>query len=258
MEILQVEKENIRNMIPFWADSTETLIWSALQNCMGTIWTDSLEKPTASRIITNDFCFYAGEPNRLLVSRKPASYHSDFIIMVPENEDWADMIERQFGDGAKRVSRYSIRKELEIFDLPYLSGLIAKLDTKYELKRIDKPLYQQIMNTPWAVDLCCHFPDYDSFEAHGLGMVITENGVVVAGASSYSYYLQGIEIEIDTRDDYRRQGLATVCGASIITECLKKGLYPSWDAQNKWSVSLAEKLGYHFDHEYTAYEITNF
>lgn len=25
--------------------------------------------------------------------------------------------------------------------------------------------------------------------------------------------------------------------------------------QNKWSVALAEKLGYHFDHEYVAYEI---
>ncbi|MGB4661891.1 MAG: GNAT family N-acetyltransferase, partial [Mobilitalea sp.] len=28
--------------------------------------------------------------------------------------------------------------------------------------------------------------------------------------------------------------------------------------QNKWSVALAEKLGYHFDHEYTAYEIRGY
>ena len=67
---------------------------------------------------------------------------------------------------------------------------------------------------------------------------------------------EGIEIEIDTREDHRRKGLAYACGAKLILECLKRGLYPSWDAQNKWSVALAEKLGYHFDHEYTAYEIT--
>ena len=258
MELVQFTHYDIKKIIPFWADSTDTLVWSALQGCMGTVWADDEEKPTASRIITNDFCFFTGEPHRLLVSRKPADYKSDFIIMVPENEDWADMIERQYGDGAKRVSRYAIRKEPEIFELPYLSRIIAGLNSKYQLHSIDEPLYHQIMNTLWAVDLCCNFPDYNSYAAHGVGMVITDNGVVVAGASTYSYYLQGIEIEIDTREDYRRLGLATVCGAALITECLKRGLYPSWDAQNKWSVSLAEKLGYHYDHEYTAYEITNF
>ena len=34
------------------------------------------------------------------------------------------------------------------------------------------------------------------------------------------------------------------------------GIYPSWDAQNMNSVRLAEKLGYEFDHEYTAYEVS--
>jgi len=32
--------------------------------------------------------------------------------------------------------------------------------------------------------------------------------------------------------------------------------YPSWDAQNMISVHLAEKLGYEYDHEYTAYEVS--
>ena len=65
-------------------------------------------------------------------------------------------------------------------------------------------------------------------------------------------------IEIETREDYRRKGLAYICGAKLILECLKREWYPSWDAQNKWSVSLAEKLGYHFAYEYTAYEVTYF
>ena len=30
----------------------------------------------------------------------------------------------------------------------------------------------------------------------------------------------------------------------------------SWDAQNKWSLALAEKLGYHFSHEYVAYNVS--
>ncbi|MGN1373208.1 MAG: GNAT family N-acetyltransferase [Candidatus Coproplasma sp.] len=43
--------------------------------------------------------------------------------------------------------------------------------------------------------------------------------------------------------------------AALIEECLKEGPYPSWDAQNMNSVRLAEKLGYEFDREYTAYEV---
>lgn len=81
------------------------------------------------------------------------------------------------------------------------------------------------------------------------------NEEIVAGASSYSSYKEGIEIEVDTKEEYRRKGLATVCSARLILECLDKGLYPSWDAQNKWSVALAEKLGYHYSHTYTAYEM---
>ncbi|MCR5466821.1 MAG: GNAT family N-acetyltransferase [Lachnospiraceae bacterium] len=42
---------------------------------------------------------------------------------------------------------------------------------------------------------------------------------------------------------------------ALILRCLAEGLYPSWDAQNRISVHLAEKLGYEFDHEYTAYEM---
>ena len=81
---------------------------------------------------------------------------------------------------------------------------------------------------------------------------------LVCGASSYTVYNKGIEIEIDTKEGYRRKGLALVCASKIILECLSRELYPSWDAANRESVALAEKLGYHFDNEYVTYAITDF
>ena len=110
----------------------------------------------------------------------------------------------------------------------------------------------------WANDLISQYKDYNTYKALGLGVVVLKDGELVAGASSYSTYNEGIEIEIDTREDHRRKGLAYACGAKLILECLKRGLYPSWDAQNKSSVALAEKLGYHFSHEYIAYEIVGY
>ena len=67
--------------------------------------------------------------------------------------------------------------------------------------------------------------------------------------------LREIEIEVDMIEPERRKHLATVACSVLILECLKEGLYPSWDAQNINSVHLAEKLDYEFDHEYVAYEV---
>ena len=88
-------------------------------------------------------------------------------------------------------------------------------------------------------------------------MVILKDGRIVSGASSYTRYKEGIEIEVDTVKEERRKHLALVVCSALIVRCLEEGLYPSWDAQNMDSVHLAEKLGYEFDHEYIAYEVAS-
>ena len=93
------------------------------------------------------------------------------------------------------------------------------------------------------------------YKQYGIGYVVLYEDEIVAGASSYSTYKEGIEIEIDTKNEYRQKGLASVIGAKLILECLDRGLYPSWDAHTKISLKLAEKLGYHLDYEYSAYEV---
>ena len=145
-----------------------------------------------------------------------------------------------------------------MFDTEQLEKAVANLPVGYELKMIEKPEYDMCQNNGWAADLVSQYKDYNTYKELGLGVVVLKDGELVAGASSYSTYDKGIEIEIDTREDHRRKGLAYACGARLILECLKKDLYPSWDAQNKWSVALAEKLGYSFSHEYVAYEIRGY
>lgn len=65
----------------------------------------------------------------------------------------------------------------------------------------------------WSADLVSQFPDYDDFCRLGIGVVICKDHTLVSGASSYSRYQEGIEIEIDTKEEYRRKGLAYICGA---------------------------------------------
>lgn len=233
----------------------ETLIWSCLQGIMGKIYVTSLDSPVSAMAIIGDFIFYAGKPDKELVSYKPGWCKQDFIIMVPQNDHWESLIEQNYGEKAKAVVRYAFKKEMGIFDQEKLQQVVSALSDEYALCLIDEKFYEMCKSEQWSSDLVSQFKNYNEYKESGLGVVIVRNGTIVAGASSYSRYREGIEIEIDTKEEYRRKGFAYICGAKLILECLKRNLYPSWDAQNKWSVSLAEKLGYHFSHEYQAYEI---
>ncbi len=246
------DTEKVSRIFEGW---DETLIWSCLQGIMGNIYVTDREHPASAMAILGDFAFFAGEPDQELVSYKPEWCKQEFMIMIPQNKDWAHFIERQYGEKAKAVVRYAIAKEPWIFDREKLKQMTAVLPADYELCMINSRLYEKCREENWSRDLVSQFVDYEKYKELGLGVVILYDGVIVAGASSYSRYREGIEIEIDTREDYRRKGLATVCGAKLILECLERKLYPSWDAQNKHSVALAQKLGYHFSHEYKAYEI---
>jgi len=233
----------------------ETLIWSCLQKIMGDMYADDLEEPQSAMAILGDFCFFAGLPNEELVLYKSEGCMQNFMIMIPQNTQWAELIKYNYGDKAKKVTRYSIKKEKGIFDKHKLQSIVGSLSPQYSIKMIDKDIFDLCKENDWSKDLVSQYVDFEMYKNLGIGVAILNKGTLVSGASSYSRYQEGIEIEIDTKEEFRRQGLACVCGAKLILECLELDLYPSWDAQNKWSVALAEKLGYHYDHEYFAYEI---
>lgn len=232
----------------------ETLIWSCLQGVMGRIYADSQEEPASAMALLGDFCFFAGKPDKELVLYEPPYDKGGAVIMVPQDESWGALIEECYGAEAKKTVRYAVRKEPDVFDRERLKTVVERLPAGYTLKMIDERLFRRCMETDWCRDFTAQYDDYAMFQEYGLGVVIMKDGQIVSGASSYSGYAGGIEVEIDTREGHRRRGFAYICGAKLILECLKRGWYPSWDAQNLWSAALAEKLGYHLDREYVVYE----
>lgn len=231
----------------------ETMIYSYLQGCMGECYVDNQENPQSAQILIADFYFYAGVPCIELVK----NIKSDFVIMVPQNEAWSLLIKDVYGMNATHHQRYATLKEKDIFDVEYLQSLVTGLDGQYKLKMIDQECYHKIIASSYEPfhDLCSQFKTYDVYQKYGLGCVIMKNQEIISGASSYTYYLEGIEIEVDTHPNYQGKGLAKICAAKLILECLKRNIYPSWDAHNQTSLALARKLGYQFDHSYIVYEI---
>ena len=225
---------------------------------MGNAWADDIQNPKSAQIITGDFCFFAGAPNVELVKNIPECFPSKCILMAVQNDEWGNLIEQEYKTNCQKFMRYAIKKECDIFDTEKLHSFIEKLPLEYSVRKIDEEIYKRIQQEKWSLDFCSQFPTYKDFEIFGLGFVALHHDKLVSGASSYTVYDKGIEIEIDTIVDYRRKGLALVCASKLILECLDRGLYPSWDAANRASVALAEKLGYHFEKEYVTYAITDF
>jgi len=229
----------------------ETLIYSALQKVMGKVFVTDLENPKSAFAFTGVFGFYAGEPDEELVRNKPAG----FVIMVPHNDAWAKLIEDVYPD-ARKVTRYAIKKDTK-FDVEALKKNLELLPEGYELKNIDDKLYDMCWENPVTAEFVAVFGSKERYLELGRGVMILKDGKFVSGASSYTRYNEGIEIEVDTIESERRKHLALVSCSALILRCLEEGLYPSWDAHNMMSVGMAEKLGYEFSHEYIAYEVAS-
>lgn len=125
----------------------------------------------------------------------------------------------------------------------------------YHIHTIDERIYETCLKEDFTKDFVSAFDNKEDYLTKGRGIVIMKDDEIVAGASSYTRYKEGIEMEVDTKMEERRKNLALVASVKLILDCLEEGLYPSWDAQNKISLHLAEKFGYIFSHEYCAYEI---
>ena len=250
------EVKDRQSIAPLFAGWEETFIWSYLQGCMGRAYASGDSPVESALILTGDFCCLAGRACRELLEDQQIWEGKGFIILVPQSEAWSELIEKCLGSCAVRRERYALKKEGDLFDREKLFNIVNGIREPYEIRMIDEEIFHEALASGWAQDLCSQFEDYDDYKRRGLGAAVLKHGELVSGASSYIVYREGIEIEIDTREDERRKGLALACGAKLILECLERGLYPSWDAHNLGSLRLAEKLGYHFDKAYPAYEVS--
>lgn len=247
----------MEQIAPLFSGIEETMIWSCLQGVMGDAWADRNNRPSAARIFIGGFLFFAGDSNaegaEELVKDLPP-FSRPWRLLVPPNEDWGDLIEAVYQDKARRTTRYAFYKDTA-FDRAHLEKLRSSLPEDYKIVPFDAEIYHSSLSEPWSQDFCPHFADAEDFLARGIGSAVLHGCEMVGGASSYTIYNGGIEIEIDVREDHRHKGLGTACASDLILRCLDKGIYPSWDAANLISVALAKKLGYRLKGAYPAYNV---
>lgn len=251
--------QNRERLAPLFFGTQNTMVLTCLQGHMGRAFADSADSPACAKILVGDFCLFAGDPgNRAaleLVRHIPEEFSSPQLLAIPPTKRWGALIEQEYDGRLERLTRYAIKKEPDAFDPEQLSQFAARLPQGFSIVQIDRRLAMQCMEQDFSRDFCSQFDSPEDFVRRGLGYCALFDGRIVAGASSYTIFDGGIEIEVDTHPAFRRRGLAAACAAALILECLDRGWYPSWDAANLSSVALSEKLGYHLDYAYPAYAI---
>ena len=248
----------LRRAAPLFDGWQETAVWSALQQEMGCVWTLS-DLPRAALCESADFLFLAGEAQEAETEQILRVWQQEragkFAILIPRDPVCAALIESIFGAAAKPEKRFAFQKGGESFDRIALEQLAAKRPADVQLRPFDRELYAAALQADWSRDFVSQFRDAEDYLKRGIGVVALRGGRMVGGASSYTVYRGGIEVQIETHSDHRRQGIAAACGAQLILNCMDRGLYPSWDAANEVSAHLARKLGYRDAGPYACWEL---
>lgn len=227
----------------YFPDTRDTLISACLEGHMGR----GVLGDGWGLLLAGDFAFLAGAPAvealQWLSDNKPG------YLILSGSAEWL-----RLAAGFRTAcssTRYAFESE-PAWNVEQLQKYAATLPEGITLAAMNESLFAKCRQIGELYDLCSAFSDINDFNAHGAGILAVHDGHPVAGASAYAWDSRGIEVEIDTLPDYRRQGLATACGAALVLTCMEKGLRVHWDAANETSLRLARRLGFG---EPTPYEV---
>lgn len=239
---------------PLFDNFYDSMLFSYFDGIFGAAYCDNLEFPKCAVIASGDFYFLAGEISCCEEIMKIIG-NNRWAVIVPDKTEWLESLNK-CGKQLEIVSRYHTCPPEENFDLEKLQKRYNKifLHKNMLLEEINETYYYKALKNEWSQSFVCNYENYEDFKQHGFGFVVTQNGEILSGTSTYSYYNGGVEIEVSTDYPYRLQGLASITSAKFLAECVKRKLTPHWDARNTTSLSIAEKMGFIFKDKYTAFE----
>ncbi|WP_208560590.1 GNAT family N-acetyltransferase [Marinilactibacillus kalidii] len=252
--IKKVPEQKRRLVEPFFKQFDDTMIRTYLEGHMGEAWVDDLDQPTAAQITVSVFTFFSGDARSTAAEALLKNVPEDVLVIV-ETDEWKQELESVHAGHYEKYSRYRFEQSQVVLDPKHLKAIIDQLPSAYTLRKIDKAVIEMPSLHHLSPDFTGNFESAEDYLDRGIGYVVIHEDKVVSGASSFSIYDGGIEIEVGTDEGYRRQGLAAIVSAALIRDCLYQNRYPNWDAENIGSAKLAQSLGYSLKEPYDTYYV---
>jgi len=239
---VEIEAANRYSLTPLFENCQydRVLIDSVLEGYFGNAYADSVRQPTVARLDSGAFTLLGGNP--LAAGVKDLLRLAPIGYVTPQTDEWRRILQDKLGAGMTALPFTDFSPVA--LDPTHLARLIRTVPPTFELKRIDKPLAEQLPSDLCNTYFVENFHSVEDFLGRGIGYCLVHQNKIVSAATSMAQSSKAIDIEIVTAPDFRKQGLATVVGAKLVAHCLEQKIEPRWLAANDVSEKLALKLGY--------------
>src|SRR6516162_9319215 len=223
---------------------------AVIEGGMGRVFADAQEDPCVALAVL-DFHFLAGDPLHVNAPLLFKLLQPGNVVIAP-TPAWWHLVTATYPDALTVYRREAFQAEQ--FDTDRLRRFCQVLPGGFELRQV-RPEEVAQFATDLGRSLIYNFRSHEEFITRGVGMGILHQGRFVSGASSAAVGGGKFEIEIQTRREFRRRGLACAVAAALILYGLEHGLEACWDAANEPSSALARQLGFHPTGKYEAYRL---
>jgi hypothetical protein len=227
------------------------VVAAVIEGGMGRVFADAHEEPSVALAVL-DFHLLAGDPYHANAPLLFRQLQPGNTVIAP-TPAWRQLLAAMYPGALTVYHREAFQAEQ--FDTDRLRAFCQALPGGFELRQVRPEEVAQ-----FAADLdralIYNFRSHEEFITRGVGMGILHQGRFVSGASSAAVGGGKFEIEIQTRREFCRRGLARAVAAALILHGLERGMEACWDAANEPSSALARQLGFHSTGKYEAYRLT--
>jgi hypothetical protein len=216
-----------------------------LEGTMGRALADDVDNPhvavlEAPNLKLNILGGDAGHPSaREYIEQLPR-----MAALLFSSAGWEELV--QSVHAGKMIARPRYAFTSEKLDIEQIRTLGSQIPDGYRLAQMDLTLARRLGGEKgeFAEDHMANFGSPEDFIARGFGFCLLRGDEFASVATTFAICHRGIEIQINTREEHQRKGLAAVVAAQLIVHSLQNNLDPNWDAANETSAGLARKLGY--------------
>jgi RimJ/RimL family protein N-acetyltransferase len=255
--MIRVQDEKRADIAPLFDGIEDSMVIAYLQGYMGDAYVKTENEPLAAVIISGEYSFWGGDSDSVDADYLLAHFFemnpddSSIGIFADNKLAWEKVLMAHSENNPTVVPRFRIAQKDYDFDLDLLQRYIDALPPGFEMIRFDKRMYDAAMSADWSKEFCETFDSAEDYLKRGFGFAVLKDGEFVSGTSTMTVYDGGTELQVATREDFRRKGLALPCAAAMVKACAERNIRPCWDAANETSKHMALKLGYEYEGIYT-------
>lgn len=218
--------------------------WEVIFNASrdyGFILADEAEQPNTALAFMGGCIIYGGDACHNSARELIRTMEVQPVILS-YSEAWVDLLKEEYGEKVKTETRYYL--PFTSIDREGLFSIDLSLSNGYSLKRVNEQIAGKLKDEIAEEYQIFHYSSLKDFAETGCGFCITRGGEICSNAAAFLRSGSNIQIQVNTKQQYRRQGMALKASAALLRYCAENGITADWDASNTNSRALAYKLGY--------------